>query len=1050
MKHVPAIGLAAAIAASPAAAHAAPDAYSRMTMRVVGPAVAGGRVAAVAGTAQNDKLYYLGTAGGGVWRSEDGAATWEPVFDKQDVSAIGAVTIDPSDQRIVWAGTGEANPRNDVSYGNGVYKTVDGGKTWTRMGLSGVWSISRIAVDPKDGNHVVVAAFGDPFKDSPDRGIYVTRDGGKTWKKTLYVDERTGASDLAMDPHDGNVIYTGMWPFRRQPWTFTSGSEAGGLYKSTDGGSTWTKLTGNGLPAGVTGRIGLAIAPSDPKRVYAVIEAKGGILWRSDDAGAHWKMTSDDSLVDQRPFYFSHLAVDPKDADHVYAVSEMLAESKDGGKKFEEVAKSVHVDYHAMWIAPNDPDRMITGEDGGYALTLDGGKHWSFSANLPIGQIYHVGYSLGENPYTICAALQDNEAFCGPSNSLSGDGIVNGDWFNVVGGDGEWAIPDPADPRYVWADLEDGVLVVYDRKTETARAVRPYDAFPAGALGPFDSREAAYRFNWDSPLAFAPWPLDGAQDRNSVTWFGANVVFQTTDRGQTWQPISPDLTRNIKAHQAPAGGPLVNDVSGAEYSDTLLDIEGSPIDKNEIWTGSDDGVVSLTRDGGAHWQTVTPAGAPELARFATVAPSPLVPGTAYAIADDHYSGGYEPLIYVTHDYGKHWKTIVDGLPQDQYARTVRPDIHNPDVVYAGTENGMWISFDQGNHWQNFRLNMPPVAVYDIRIQPEWDDLIVGTHGRDAWVFDDLTAIQALPQAQHTDAMLFKPRTAYEYHLHSNLDFGTYTGFSAENPPSGVIVDYYLSAAQKKAPALEILDANGRVIRRIDGTHKVKDQKDKEVPNVPNEPGLNRLTWDFRENGPTPWNGAARPEYRGPKTGPQVVPGIYRVRLLLDGKSLEQTVSVRPDPRDDLTQEQYQAAYDFAKKYSVLYGKIDEVLNNLDAVKKSLDAAAPAVKDDAALRARIEGALAARQEIFGTFTADFHNDEDSVEHPGALREEIPRTGFGAAQPPTAEQLDYAKRFDAASDAAFAKYNAFVSSLQQLSKSLEVKGSKPIEGAKPVTP
>ncbi|HEY5341326.1 MAG TPA: hypothetical protein VIK27_09890, partial [Candidatus Aquilonibacter sp.] len=701
--------------------------------------------------------------------------------------------------------------------------------------------------------------------------------------------------------------------------------------------------------------------------------------------------------------------------------------------------KEVHVDYHAMWIAPNDPDRMMTGEDGGYALSLDGGKHWSFSQNIPIGEIYHIGYSIGENPYTVCAALQDNAAFCAPSNSLDGNGILNSDWYNVVGGDGEWSIPDPSDPRYIWSDLEDGVLLVYDRKTQTSRMVRPYDAFPSGVLGPFDSRDAAYRFNWDSPLAFAPW--DG-----HVAWFGADAVFQTTDRGQTWKAISPDLTRNVKDHQKPAGGPLAQDVSGAEYSDTLLDIEGSPLERGEIWTGSDDGVVSLTRDDGEHWETVTPPGAPEYGRFETVAPSPLIAGTAYAVADDHLVGNYEPLIYVTRDYGKTWTKIVDGLPAGIYARTVRPDPRNADLVYAGTENGLWISYDRGEHWKNFRLNLPHVSVQDIRIQPEFDDLLIGTHGRDAWILDDLTSIQELPKAQQAGAMLFAPRTSYEYHEHSNDDYGTYTLFSAKNPPGGAILDYYLAAPQKKAPVIEILDASGKVIRKIDGTHKVKG---KDVPVVSNKAGINRMTWDFHQDGPPQWMGAGNPKYRGPKTGPQVVPGAYRVRLKLEGKTLEANVTVKPDPRDDLSQAQYQDAYDFAEKYSVVYGKIDDVLNNLDAVKKSL-AAATRVKGDAALSGQIASAQSERETIFSTFTADFHNDEDSIQHQGALREEIPRSGFGAAQPPTAEQLDYASRYDTAYNAAMAKYNAYVGSLQTLSKNLQAHGGKAIEGAKTVTP
>lgn len=1002
---------------------AAATQFGDLSMRVVGPTIAGGRLAAVAGTPQNDKLYYLGTAGGGVWKSDNGGTTWSPVFDHQDVSAIGAVAIDPTNQNVVWVGTGETNPRNDVSYGDGLYKTIDGGKTWKKVGLAGVWSISRVAIDPKNPQHVVVAGFGDPFKDSTDRGVYVTFDGGKTFSKTLYVDAKTGPSDLAMDPQDPNVVYTGMWTFRRYPWTFTSGSDTGGIYKSTDGGKTWKKLTGNGLPTGLTGRIGLAIAPSEPNRVYAVIEAKGGILWRSDDAGAHWKMISDDTIVDQRPFYFSHLAVNPKNPDDVYAISNDLAESKNGGKKFERVAKTVHVDYHAMWIAPNDPDRMIVGEDGGYAISLDGGKNWSFSQNLPIGQIYHVGYSLGVNPYIICAALQDNSGFCGPSNSLSRDGIVTSDWYQVIGGDGEWAWPDPSDPKYVWADLEDGVTSVLNTQTWGSVSVRPWDAFPSGVLGPFDSRGAKYRYNWDSPINFAPWDPH-------VAWLGANVVFQSTDRGLHWTPISPDLTRNVKDHQLPSGGPLAQDVSGAEYSDNLLDIEGSPLTKGEIWTGSDDGVVSLTRDGGAHWETVTPQGAPEYARFEAVSPSPLEAGTAYAVADDHLLGDYAPYIYVTHNYGKSWTLIVDGIPGNQYARTVRPDLKNPNIVYAGTENGLWISYDKGAHWQNFRLNMPPVAVYDLRIQPEFDDLIIGTHGRDAWVLDDLTPVQELPEAQKAGVYLFKPRTAYEYHEHSNEDDGSYSFFSAQNPPDGVIIDYYLSAPQKTAPVIEILDASGKVVRTISGTHKVKG---KEVPNVSNKTGVNRMTWDFHENAPTPWKGAASPMFRGPHVGPQVVPGVYTVRLKLDGKTLTQTALVKPDPRDSYTQADYQAAYDFAEKYSVRYGKIDDALNNLDAIKKSL---AKANASDP----KVVAAKAQWQGVFSSLTANFKNGEDSVIYPSSLREEIPRTGFGSTAPPTAAQLDYASRWDAAYAAAFAKYNDYVKSLAGLN----------VEGAKPVTP
>ncbi len=1005
--------------------------YANLTWRQVGPALAGGRVAAVAGTPQDDKLYYVGTAGGGVWKSDNGAATWTPVFDGQAVSAIGAVAIDPTNENVVWVGTGESNPRNDVSYGDGLYKSTDGGKKWTRVGLEKTRHISRIAIDPKNPNHIVVGALGDVFGDSTDRGVYVTFDGGKTWTKSLYAGVRSGASDIAINPADPNIVYAGIWEFRRQPWTFTSGGNDDGLYKSSDGGRHFTKLTGGGLPAGETGRIGLAIAPSDPKRVFALIEAKGGILWRTDDNGASWKMMSDDTLVDQRPFYFSHIAVDPRNPNHVYAVSEMLAESKDGGKKFKEIASDVHVDYHAIWIAPNDPNRIMTGEDGGFGLTLDGGKAWSFSRNLPIGQIYHVGMS-NENPYTLCGGWQDNNGWCGPSNSLDNEGIKDEHWINVVGGDGMWAIPDPIDPNLIWADLQDGRVSIFNRKTQSSRFIMPYQTTSENT---FNLGNAQYRFNWDSPIAFAPWDAHTA-------WYGGNVVFQTADHGEHWAPISPDLTRNIKAHQKPAGGPLALDVSGAEYSDTILYIEGSALNKGEIWVGTDDGLVQLTRDGGTSWQNVTPAGVPQYARVEAAAPSPVTAGTAYINADDHRSGDYAPYVYVTHDYGKTWTKITSGLPADQYVRTIRPDLHNSNLVYAGTENGIFISYDGGTHWQNFRLNLPQVSVRDIRIQPQFDDIVIATHGRAFWILDDATSLQNLQDAQAKGTMLFAPRTAYMYHYHSN-DEGAYTRFAGDNPPNGAIIDFYQSSAQSSPPQVQIVDASGKVIRTIKGTHKVKD---KVVPSVSNKAGINRFVWDFHEDGPTQWMGAAKESYRGPKTGPVVVPGTYTVRLMLGGETLSQNVVVKPDPRDSWTQADYQAAHDFAEKYAMRYGKIDEVLNNLDAIKKSLAMAAAASKSNPSLTAQIAAAQTQRDAIFYAFTADYHNDEDSIQRPGALREDVPRTGFGAAQPPTAETLRYASEFDGMYDAAFSKYNAFVASLGSLSKQL----SKPIDGATAVTP
>ncbi|MFN2459294.1 MAG: WD40/YVTN/BNR-like repeat-containing protein [Candidatus Velthaea sp.] len=973
--------------------------YNRLHWREIGPAVSGGRVSSVVGSAHDPKLYYLGAAGGGVWKSANAGETWTPVFDAQSVSSIGAVAIDPKDDNVVWVGTGETNPRNDVTYGNGIYRSGDGGKTWKHLGLEATLQISSIAIDPRDGNTVVVGAMGDFFNDSDARGLYRTTDSGATWTKTLYAGPQSGISDLAVDPKNPDVMYAGMWQFRRVPWTFTSGGPEDGLYKSTDGGKTWSKLAAHGLPAGITGRIGVAVAPSDSNRVYALIESKDGILWRSDDAGANWTMVSKDTLVNQRPFYFSHVSVDPSNADHVYGVSEALSESRNAGKTFHAIARGVHVDYHSMWIAPNDAQRIIVGEDGGYAITLDGGRNWSFSRNLAIGQVYHVGFD-DQTPYRVCAPLQDNNGFCGPSNSLNPNGIPDDAWERVVGGDGMWAWPDPRDANLVWTDSQNGNLSLYDRAAKRNMGIAPY----RGTSGDeFALDRAKYRFNWDAPIAFAPW------DRR-IAWYGANVVFETRDRGMHWHPISPDLTRNVKEHQKPSGGPLALDVSSAEFSDNILHIEASSKHAGEIWVGTDDGLVQLTLDGGAHWKNVTPAGVPAFARVETVAPSPLIDGTAYAVFDRHMSGDRTPYVYVTHDHGRTWSSLGAGLPHDQEARSVRPDTRNPHLVFAGLENSIWSSYDDGAHWTKFNVNLPPVAIYDIRIQPRFNDLIVATHGRSVWIFDDLAPVQALPQARAAGAMLFAPRPAYAFGLHSD-DEGLYTRFGGKNPPGGAVIAFYQATSGPKAPATTILDAHHKPIRTIAGSTRVNDR---EVPQITNDVGLNRFSWDLREDGPVRWNGAAREEYRGPRVGAPVVPGRYFVRMTLGGRSFEQPVDVKPDPRLHFTSRDYAVSYAFAKKHVAEYSAIDAALNRIDGIiqsaKKRLTNGA-----DGALDARLNATVERAQAVKDTLTADFHNDEDSLQRPGKVREDMQRLLFGAL-PLTDATRAYAARIDAAFGAA----------------------------------
>jgi photosystem II stability/assembly factor-like uncharacterized protein len=993
---------AASPSASPSPSPTPP--YNRLAFREIGPAVAGGRLTAVAGVADDPRLYYLGSAGGGVWKTSNGGATWISVFDKQDVSSIGAVAIDPKKHTIVWVGTGETNPRNDVSWGNGVYKTSDGGNTWSSAGLAGTHAIASIVIDPRDSNVVVVGALGDVFADSPERGVFRTTDGGQTWTKTLYVGPQSGVSELAADPKDPDVLYAGIWQFQRRPWTFRSGGEGDGIWKSTDGGKTWNRLTGHGLPEGMTGRIGLAVAPSNPQRVYALIESKDGILWRSDDAGASWRLMSKDTLVNQRPFYFSHVRVDPSNADHVYGVSESLSESKDGGKTFKEIASQVHVDYHDMWIAPNDPKRMITGQDGGYALTLDGGAAWSFSRNLAIGQIYHIGYD-DRTPYSVCVGLQDNNGFCGPSNSLNPEGIIDESWVRVTGGDGMWAWPDPRDPNLIWTDLQTGRLSIYDRTTQRNTSVQPWRS---RAIDDFQLDHAKYRYNWDAPIAFDPF--------DATTYFGANVVFATRDRGKHWKAISPDLSRNDKTHQQPAGGPLALDVSSAEFTGTLLDIEPSSASRGEIWTGSDDGLVQLTRDGGRHWANVTPRAVAPDGRVETIAPSPLVAGTAYAVIDRHLLGDYAPYVFVTHDWGAHWQSIVAGLPA-QSARSVRPDTRNPHLVYAGLENSFWLSYDDGAHWRKPALGLPPVATYDIRVQPRWNDLLLATHGRAAWILDDLTPIQQLPQAEAAGVMLFAVRPAYQFSARAN-DEGLYTRYAGKNPPGGAMIAFYQAKPAAKAPEIEILDARGRTVRHLRGTQLVGGR---EIPVVTNFAGINRVAWDLREDGPTRWSGAAKEAYRGPRVGVAVVPGSYAARVTLDGKPFTQRFTVAPDPRATFTAADYRGAYAFAKRHFVEYSRLNGALNRLDAYAAS---AAERAKGAATELAATLGDVRARAlALRGRLTADFTNDEDFIQRPGRIREDMGGLFFAAGAPPTAATLDYAARVDAALTAVMRDIAAF---------------------------
>ncbi|MBV8281153.1 MAG: hypothetical protein JO347_03705, partial [Candidatus Eremiobacteraeota bacterium] len=781
--------------------------------RSIGPGQSGGRIAAVAGTNADPWLYYIGAADGGVFRTGNGGVSWDDVWSKQPVAAIGALAIARSDKRVVWVGTGESKPRNDASYGDGIWVTRDAGKTWQHRGLDDTYIISRILVDPTNSKRVIAGALGNPFADSSSRGVYVTTNGGATWRRTLYAGARTGAADLACDARC-TEIFAGMWELRRQPWTFTSGGPDDGIYRSIDGGAHWARLTGHGLPPGPMGRIGVAIAPSNPRRVYALIESRAGVLWRSDDGGAHWRMMNTDDALNQRPFYMSRLEVDPRNADHVYFLSEDLFESKDGGKTFTQITSALHQDHHAMWIAA-DGRRMIEGGDGGAPISVDGGVNWEWRYNIAIGQIYHLGYDM-QNPYHVCGGFQDNDSFCGPTDSLDPLGLLAASWRDVGNdSDGIVTIPDRLDPDIVWnvgvKDLN-GQINTFLLNARQSYDVSPYARDTNGA----PLAGLPYRFNWEAPLAIS------ALDPH-VVYFGGNVLFKTTDYGRHWDAISPDLTRDEPEHQQQAGGSVTLDVSGAEFYDTLLSIAPSPLDASVIWVGTDDGLVQITRDGGVHWSAVTPPVAP-YGRVENIEASPFAAGSAFVTVDRHLLGDRTPHIFATDDFGATWHSISAGLPADQYAHVVRQDPHNAALLFAGLEQGIWISLDRGAHWQSLQGDLPVAAVRDLRIQPSAGDLLVATHGRGFYVLDDLTALEQLNTAKAAAAYLFAPRTAYAWYRGWLTIYGVQLGegsapegmFVGENPPEGAIITYYLARKLPSAPRIEILDSAGAVVRALTG------------------------------------------------------------------------------------------------------------------------------------------------------------------------------------------------------------------------------------------
>ncbi len=933
------------------------SAFKALKYRLIGP-WAGGRASRSCGVAGDPLTYYVAASAGGVWKTTDAGATWKPIFDDQPDSSIGAIAVAASDPNVVYVGAGEANIRGNVAAGHGIYKSTDGGKTWKH-----VWKqegqIGQMIVHPKNPNIAFAAVLGRAFGPNPERGVYRTIDGGKSWQQVLKKDADTGAIDVCFDPNNPHILFAGLWQTRRKPHELTSGGPGSGLYQSIDGGDTWKQLKEDGLPGaeedGPWGRIAVAVAPSDSNRIYALIEAEKGGLYRSDDGGEKWSLVNGNHVIRQRPWYFSTLTVDPKNADVVWFPSVRLLKSIDGGKTFKQVKGPHHGDHHDIWIDPTNPRRMIDSNDGGVDITVNGGDTW-ITPPLPIAQFYHVACDA-KVPYHVSGTMQDVGTASGPSNSLSAGGIQIGDWYGVGGGETGFTAPDPEDANIVYAGEYGGIISVYDHRTRQARNISIYPFNPSG----HGAENLRVRFQWTAPILVSP------HDHLTV-YHAANVLFKTADQGKTWKQISPDLTRNDKSKQKWSGGPITGDNTGVEVYCTIFAIAESSKAKGLLWAGSDDGLVHVSRDGGGKWENVTKniPNLPEWATIKCIETSPFDAAVAYLVVDNHRQDDARPYLYKTADFGKSWKKLSSSLAQDVYLNVVREDPKARGFLYAGSERGVLMSPDDGVTWLPLKLNLPTAQVSDLVIKN--NDLVVGTNGRSIWIFDDMTPLRELRD------WLTKPekewpvrhwlgeqtQTAVGWRFHQPI-YSTEDKNPGDNPPRGAVIHYFLKE-KAKLITLDVLDAKGEVIRTLTSKKDEKEEEDEDDPDAPEgdkpvvlplEPGVQRVIWDLRHKGATVIAGA-KLDAGNPKSGPLVAPGRYKLRLTVDGKELAGgSVEVQPDPRVKMTVQDYGEQLKFHLALRDDLTKLSTTVDKLRSLKKQLLARNELLKEVAKAKGLID-------------------------------------------------------------------------------------------------
>jgi photosystem II stability/assembly factor-like uncharacterized protein len=926
VKPVSAILLAAALVAR--AEHYDPKIFDALEWRNVGPN-RGGRSITSAGSTARPNEYYFGAVGGGLWKTTDGGATWKPVTDGQlKSSSVGAVAVSESNPDVVYIGMGETELRGNIMQGDGIYKSVDAGKTWKNIGLGDTQAIARVRVDPTNSDIVYVAALGHPYGSNAERGVFRTRDGGKTWQKILYKDDHAGAVDLTLDPHNPRVIYAAIWDVYRTSWTLSDGGPRSGFYKSTDGGDHWTELTRNsGLPQGVIGKIGVAVS-ADSNRVYAMVEAEDGGLFRSEDAGAHWARVNEDRRIRQRAFYYSRITADPKDKDVIYMMNTGLYKSSDGGKTVKQL-RPRHGDQHDLWIASNDPLRMINSNDGGGNISVNGGETWS-NEDYPTAQLYHVSTTI-DVPYHVCGAQQDNSTVCitsqpaGRGGGPTGMEYMGRPVYSPGGGESGYIAPDPKNADIIYAGSQGALLSEYDRKTGHLRDVQVYPLFFSG----MSSAVLKERWQWTFPIVFNP-----ADPK--ILYTSSQHLWKTTNQGQSWEMISPDLTRADPKTLGDSGGPITKDQNGPEIYATIFTIAPSPLDVNTIWTGSDDGLVYITRDGGKNWKNVTPKGMPDFIRISIIDASPHKPGTAYLAAKNYQADDRRAYAYRTDDYGATWTKIVNGIAPNDYVHVVREDPKRAGLLFAGTEHSIYVSFDNGAEWQPIRLNLPDTQVPDLLVNG--DDLVIATHGRSMYVLEDISLFRQLAgpvQSTH----LFSPRPA------------------ARSLDRGAVVDYFLPA-DAETVKIEVLDSNGKVVRAFVGSadeeKKLKARQeasggDDEFRNPVHLPGRkaggNRYSWDLRYPGATTFDGLIF--WSAPTDqGPLAVPGHYQVRLTANGATETRPLVIERDPREiNITQSDLEEQFKLASEVRDKTSEANDMVIRVRDLKKEINdrvKAAPAL------------------------------------------------------------------------------------------------------------